>query len=148
MTYQKLSIMLNKLIERNGVIAVYSVDNMLTQDDLHKIKEIRLKISNFSAFIKSLLRARDIMEMYLYSEDEVERIYAKSELLRLWTHFKKKEVEESLNDLVSFIGIFGSDETAQEETQKEEISELLENRECVQILIKLVDIGLEVGEFV
>lgn len=148
MTYQKLSIMLNKLIERNGVIAVYSVDNMLTQDDLHKIKEIRLKVSNFSAFIKSLLRARDIMEMYLYSEDEVERIYAKSELLRLWTHFKKKEVEESLSDLVSFIGIFGSDETAQEETQKEEISELLENRECVQILTKLVDIGLEVGEFV
>ena len=148
MTYQKLNIMLDRLIERNGVIAVYSVDNILTQDDLRKIKEIRLKIFDFSTFIKSLLKVRDIIEAYLYSEDEVERVYAKSELLRLLAHFKKKEIEEGLNDLIGFIRIFGGDKTAQKETQKEEISELLENREYVQTLLKLVDMGLEMEEFV
>lgn len=144
MTYQKLSIMLDELIKSDGVVAVYSVDNMLTQDDLLKIKEIRLKISDFSTFVKSLFKVRDTVEAYLHSEDEVERIYAKSELLRLWSHFSKKEME-SIDDLMSFIGIFGDAET-QKGIRKDEISELLENREYVQTLLKLIDMGLEMGE--
>jgi len=154
MTYQKLSIMLEKLNKGDSVLAVYSMDNSLTQKDVEKLNEIKLKILDFSSFLKSVFKVNDLLEIYLHSEDEVEKVHAKSELLRLLSYYysrKKGKVERHIEDLVGILGIFGevvSTDQKGEVNDKEEISKLFENREYIQALLRLINVGLEVGELI
>ena len=154
MTYQKLSIMLEKLNKGDGVIAVYSMDNSLTQKDIRKLNEIKLKISDFSSFLKSLFKVQDLLEIYLHSEDEIEKVHARSELLRLFSHYyfrKKEEIGEDIKDLVDILGIFEefiSTDQKGEINDREEISKLFENQEHIQALLRLINVGLEMEELI
>jgi len=153
MTYQKLNIMLERLNKGDTVLAVYSMDNSLTQKDIEKLNEIKLKILDFNSFLKSLFKVNNLLEKYLHSEDKVEKVYAKSELLRLFSYYfrRKGEMEEHIEDLVGILGIFGEGiSTVQkgEVDDKEEISKLLENQEYIQALLRLINIGVGMEELI
>ena len=151
-TYKKLRYILQKIAAMDKFIAIESLDNTLSLNDISAFNELAqlLKVPH-SVLHKRLVKLLDILEDYADSfrrEDDVEKVYLKSLILSRLFEPVSKEESEIVESLPFFgIDIYGG-EVVTEEDPREKLSKFF-NKECnIRSVISVVSFLNRVGEVV